>query len=44
MLANTRHMAKASVCGQARRGHGMVTDWDAVNCTECLKSAPFRRR
>jgi hypothetical protein len=43
MLAARRHFVKATVCGQARRGHGMTTDWNEVNCDACLAAAPFRR-
>lgn len=39
-----RHKVRATVCAQARRGESMTTDWDEVNCQECLKQAPFRRR
>jgi hypothetical protein len=44
MMAPRRHFVKATACGKARRGHGMTTDWDEVNCEECLKGAPFRRK
>jgi hypothetical protein len=43
MLALTIHKVKATMCGQGHKGDGMLTDWDEVNCSECLKSAPFRR-
>jgi hypothetical protein len=38
MLALKRHMVKATVCGHARRGEGMVALWAHVNCEECLKA------
>jgi hypothetical protein len=44
MLALTIHKVKATVCGQGRKVDGMVTDWDQVNCRQCLEAAPFRRR
>jgi hypothetical protein len=44
MLAHTKHMVKTSTCGTVRRGDAMVTNWDEMNCAECLKQAPFRRR
>jgi hypothetical protein len=39
-----RHHVKTTVCGTARRGHTVTTDWDEVNCPDCLKQAPYRRR
>jgi hypothetical protein len=39
-----RHYVKATVCGQARKGHAVTTDWDEVNCPACLEEGPHRRR
>lgn len=38
-----RHFVKATACGQARKGHPLTTNWDEVNCHECLKQAPFHK-
>jgi hypothetical protein len=42
-LAPPRHYVKATACGKARKGHSMTTDWNEVNCAECLDQAPFRK-
>jgi hypothetical protein len=35
---------KATICGKARKGHDVTTNWDEVNCPACLEDGPFRRR
>ena len=44
MLAHKRHKVRATVCAQAKTGEGMTSNWDDVNCGECLRQAPFRRK
>lgn len=33
------HMVRATVCGRARRGDLLVSDWAVVTCATCLKAA-----
>jgi len=36
----SRHYVKATACGQAKRGQPMTSDWNEVDCAECLKRRP----
>ena len=34
------HKATATVCGGARRDHGLTSSWDVVTCAACLAKRP----